>query len=108
MTDDLPLALFTSSNGKIQLQVRLQDETLWITQRQLAELFGKTPPTINEHLKNIFNEGELAPEATIRKFRMVAREGTRTVERLLDHCRIQSKSDFDLFIEQTEQFSAKK
>ena len=51
----------------------------------LADLFQKSPPTINEHIQNIFSEGELPPEATIRKFRIVQAEGSRTVERLVDH-----------------------
>ncbi len=85
MSTELPLALFTSADGVTRLQLRLQDDTLWVTQKQLAELYQKSPPTINEHIKNIYAEGELSPEATIRKFRIVAREGTRDVERLLDH-----------------------
>lgn len=82
---DIPIALFTSQDGKTRLQIRLQDETLWLTQRQIAELFDKSPKTISEHLTNIYDEAELEPEATIRKFRIVAREGARDVERLLDH-----------------------
>lgn len=81
----LPMEIFTSEDGSIRLQLKVVDDTLWLTQRQIAELFEKTPPTISEHLKNIYEEGELAPEATIRKFRTVAREGARDVERLLDH-----------------------
>ncbi len=54
----------------------------------MAELFEKSPPTINEHLKNIYEEGELEPDSTIRKFRTVAREGARDVERLLDHYKL--------------------
>lgn len=85
-----PIALFTSEDGQIRLQLKLDadqagEPTLWLTQKQLAELYQKTPPTINEHLKNIYSEGELEPDATIRKFRIVAREGARDVERLLDH-----------------------
>ncbi len=86
----LPMALFTSEDGRVRLQLKLEDETLWLTQKQLAELFGKTPPTINEHLKNIYEEGELEPDSTIRKFRIVAREGTRDVERLLDHYNLEA------------------
>ena len=93
MTKDLPppdeppagLVLYTSPDGSARLQLRIQHETLWLTQRQLAELFQKSPPTINEHIQNIFSEGELPPEATIRKFRIAQAEGSRTVERLLDH-----------------------
>jgi len=86
----LPMALFTSDDGQVRLQLKLADETLWLTQKQLAELFEKTPPTINEHLKNIYEEGELEPDSTIRKFRIVALEGTRDVERLLDHYNLEA------------------
>lgn len=81
----LPIALFTSQDGKTRLQIRLQNESLWLTQKQIAELFDKSPKTISEHLANIYDEAELEPDATIRKFRIVAREGARDVERLLDH-----------------------
>jgi len=81
----LPMEIFTSEDGSIRLQLKVVDDTLWLTQRQMADLFEKSPPTISEHLKNLYEEGELEPEATIRKFRTVAREGTRDVERLLDH-----------------------
>lgn len=79
-----PLALFTSSDGQVRLQLKLVEQSLWLTQRQIAELFEKSPPTINEHLKNIYDEGELDPASTIRKFRTVAMDGTRSVERLLE------------------------
>lgn len=83
-------ALFTSVDGKIRLQIRLLDGTLWLTQKQLSELYEKSVPTINEHLKNIYEEGELEPDSTIRKFRIVQREGLRDVERLLDHYNLQA------------------
>ena len=82
---DLPMALFTSEDGQVRLQLKLMDESLWLTQRQLADLYEKSPKTISEHINNIYIDGELEPDATIRKFRTVAREGTRDVERLLDH-----------------------
>lgn len=90
-----PLALFTSEDGKVRLHLKLEateggEPTLWLTQKQLSELYEKTPPTINEHLKNIYAEGELAPDATIRKFRIVAMEGKRDVERLLDHYNLEA------------------
>jgi hypothetical protein len=50
----LPMALFSAKDGKIQLQLKLVDETLWLTQWQIAELYEKTPPAINELLKNIY------------------------------------------------------
>jgi hypothetical protein len=93
MTTDRPapdepspgLVLYTSPDGSARLQLRIEHKTLWLTQRQLADLFQKSPPTINEHIQNIFSDGELPPEATIRKFRIVQAEGSRTVERLVDH-----------------------
>lgn len=90
-----PLALFTSEDGKVRLRLKLEageggEPTLWLTQKQLAELYEKSPPTINEHLKNIYTEGELEPDSTIRKFRIVAREGKRDVERLLDHYNLEA------------------
>jgi len=79
------LVLYQSADGTTRFQVRLDQETLWLTQRQLADLFQKSAPTINEHVSNVFAEGELPPEATIRKFRIVQNEGGREIERLVDH-----------------------
>ncbi len=79
------IILYQSEDGRTKLQVRIEDQTVWLTQRLIAELFQVSVPTTNEHLANIYGEGELAPEATIRKFRIVQTEGTRQVERLLDH-----------------------
>jgi hypothetical protein len=73
------------ADAQTRVQVRLIDGLLWLTQRQMAELYQKDVRTINEHLKNIYVDGELNPDATIRKFRIVAREGAREVERLVDH-----------------------
>jgi len=63
----------------------MQDETVWLTQKQMEELFQKDIRTINEHLKNIYAEGELVSESTIRKFRIVGLEGMREVARSIDH-----------------------
>lgn len=63
------------------VQVVYQDETIWATQKAIAELFDVKVSTVNEHLKNIFKDGELQEEATIRKIRIVQQEGTRQVER---------------------------
>ena len=90
MTQQPPLAMFTSSDGKARLQIRMQENSLWLTQKQIAELFERSAPTINEHLKNIYEEGELEPDSTIRKFRIVALEGAREVERLLDHYNLEA------------------
>ena len=59
----------------MRLEVRLQDETVWLTQKWMAELFRKKVRTINEHIQNIFAEGELAAESVVRKFRITADDG---------------------------------
>lgn len=75
------LILYTSDNGDVSIQVRYEDGTFWLTQKRMAELFNVSVSTINEHLKSIFNTGELSEDATIRKFRIVQNEGTRQVTR---------------------------
>ena len=77
--------LFQTADAQTRVQVRMTDGVLWLTQRQIAELYQKDERTVNEHLKNVYADGELNPEATIRKFRIVAREAARDVERLVDH-----------------------
>jgi hypothetical protein len=67
------------------VECRFAGETVWLTQALIAELYGKDVRTINEHLQNLFEERELDPAATIRKFRIVRREGEREVTRLIDH-----------------------
>ena len=67
------------------IEVRYEDETLWLTQKMMSSLFDVSVPTANEHLKNIYVSGELEQESTIRKFRIVQTEGTRQVNRELDH-----------------------
>lgn len=73
--------IFTSQSNGNTIEVRVEDETVWLTQKLIAELFGVDVRTINEHLKNIYAEGELTEEATIRKNRIVQREGNREVNR---------------------------
>jgi hypothetical protein len=85
MTQHAPLAMFTSNDGKTRLQIRMQEDSLWLTQKQIADLFERSNKTISEHINNIYEEGELDPTSTIRKFRTVALEGRREVKRLLDH-----------------------
>ena len=66
---------YGSDDGRIRLQVRLEDETVWLTQKLMAELFQKDLRTVNEHLQNIFEEGELAAASVVRKFRITAADG---------------------------------
>jgi len=78
------IIFYQTEDGKTRIQVRLQDETVWLTQKLMADLFQKDVRTINEHIKNIYEEGELIPDATIRKFRIVQTEGARQVSRDVD------------------------
>jgi hypothetical protein len=78
------IIVYQSDDGQIKLEVRLEDETVWLTQQLIAELFQTTVPNISMHIRNIFDEGELMPEATIKKFLTVRREGSRDVRRELE------------------------
>jgi hypothetical protein len=73
--------LYQSEDGRTKLDVRLENQTLWLNQKQLTELFGKAKGTISEHIKHIFEDGELEPAATVRLFRTVQIEGEREVTR---------------------------
>jgi hypothetical protein len=79
------ILLYRTEDGRTRVECRFADETLWLSQALMAELFQVTVPTVNEHLKNLYREGELEPEATIRKFRIVRREGAREVARQIEH-----------------------
>lgn len=87
MTNTLPseILLYQSEDGDTRIDVRLFDESVWLTQAQMAELFDKDVRTINEHIVNVYGEDELDEEATIRKFRIVRREGERDVSREIAH-----------------------
>lgn len=76
---------YQTEDARTRVQLRLDDGTVWMSQKQLADLYQVKVPTINAHLKNLFQDGELAADRTIRKFLIVAREGARNVERLVDH-----------------------
>ena len=91
MSENLPapsdskILIYQSDSGEVRLEVRLQDETVWLTQNLMAELYQTTKQNISLHIQNIYEEGELAPEATVKKYLTVRREGSRTVRRLLDY-----------------------
>ncbi len=78
------IILYTTDNGNVSIQVQYEDGSFWLSQKRMAELFGVEVPTINYHLKEIYNSGELTEGATIRKIRIVQTEGKRDVERELD------------------------
>jgi len=76
--------IFTSQEGKTSIEARYEDETIWLTQKLMSELFEVNVRTINEHLKNIYNKNELTAQATVRNFRIVQIEGKREVTRNID------------------------
>jgi len=79
------ILIYQNPDGNIKIDVRLEEETVWLTQEQMATLFGKGRSTIAEHIINVFEEGELEQNRTCRKFRQVRQEGLREVEREIDH-----------------------
>jgi hypothetical protein len=80
-TTEKNFLLYTAPDGEIKVNVLLQDETIWLTQKQMGELFGVSVKTVNEHLQNIYKSLELDENRTIRKIRTVEQEGKRNVER---------------------------
>ncbi|MCX6325144.1 MAG: virulence RhuM family protein [Bacteroidia bacterium] len=78
------IIFYTSPEGNVSIEVIFNDETFWLSQKKMADLFSVDVRTVNEHLKNIYNTTELLREATIRKIRIVQKEGTRDVARDVD------------------------
>jgi len=92
MTEHLPerqpeseIILYQTEDGRTRIQCRFQGETLWLTQQQMAELFGVDKSRVSRHLKNIYESGELSPEATVALYATVRQEGSRQVNRQLEH-----------------------
>lgn len=79
------IILFQANDGNTKIQVRFEEKSVWLSQKSIAELYQVSVPSVNEHLAHIFDEGELAPETTVRKFRIVQTEGKREVSRAVDH-----------------------
>lgn len=75
------IVIFNSEDGDVNVQIDAVNETIWLTQKGMAQLFGVTVPTVKEHLTNIFKDKELEENSTVRKFRIVQKEGNRQVER---------------------------
>ncbi|MGN0961242.1 MAG: virulence RhuM family protein [Christensenellales bacterium] len=84
MNRELQFLIYNTPEQDIKVKAIVKDESIWLTQRGMSELFDVGRSTINEHLKNIFNEGELESASTIRKFRIVQKEGSREIERNID------------------------
>ena len=80
----MEMVLYHSNDGDVTIDAYIMDETLWITQKSMAELFGVNVPDISKHLKNIYKEGELKKEATVSKMEIVQNEGGRNVKRMTE------------------------
>ncbi len=85
MPQQSDILIYQTEDGQTRIQTVLQDQSVWLSQAQMAELFQKDVRTINEHIQNILAEGELQPEATIRNFRIVQTEGKREVARDINY-----------------------
>ncbi len=79
------IIIYQNEDGRIDLEVKLENETLWLSQKQMAELFDVSKQNISLHIQNIYDEQELLPEATVKKFLTVQQEGNRKVKREIEH-----------------------
>ena len=84
-TQPTPLLIYQTADGRIQIAAQVQADTLWLTQQQMAQLFQTTQQNISLHLQNVYDEGELQPEATHKDFLSVRQEGSRQVSRQTRH-----------------------
>lgn len=78
---DNKIVIYQTEDGRTQLDVRLENETVWLTQAQLVQLFDSSKANVSEHIKHIYEDGELDADSTVRKFRIVQTEGKREVGR---------------------------
>lgn len=79
------IVIYQSEYGKVHLDVVYNEETMWLTQQQMSDLYQTSRTNVVEHIKHIYEDGELTEEATCRKFRQVRLEGNRSVEREIPH-----------------------
>jgi hypothetical protein len=75
------ILIYQSKDNTFRLDVRFQDESVWLTQQQMADLFNTTKQNVSLHIRNIYSEGELVPEATVKKYLTVQNEGEREIRR---------------------------
>jgi hypothetical protein len=79
------IIIYTASDGRVQLEVRLENDSVWLTQRQIADLLGTEVPAISKHISNIYESGEFDRAGTLSKMEIVRIEGKRKVSRELEH-----------------------
>ena len=82
------IIIYETEDGQVKLDVRFDGDTVWLTQKLMAELFGVTVPNINMHLRNIFKSGELDKNSTIKEFLTVQKEGSREISRNVEYCNL--------------------
>ncbi len=75
MEDNNKILIYTGSDGLTKVEVKLEDDTLWLTQAQMCELYATSKSNVSEHIKHIFEEGELEEDSVVRKFRTTAADG---------------------------------
>ena len=85
MTDSGKILIYQNEKGDTKIDVFFSEETIWMTQKSMCELYQVAKSSISEHIRHIYEDGELNPESTVRKFRTVQTEGTRDVSRELEH-----------------------
>ena len=87
MTENLndKIIIYQSEDGKTQLDVKLEGETVWLTQAQMVELFQTSKQNVSLHINNIYKEGELEKEATVKDYLTVQSEGARTIHRRVNY-----------------------
>ena len=85
MNEDVRFLMYQTGDGKTRIDVRLEDETFWMTQKAMAKLYQTTPQNITLHLKNIYGEGELDEKATCKEYLQVQKEGQQEVKRKIKH-----------------------
>ncbi len=83
MNNEFEFMLYKVDNEDVSVNALVKDETIWLTQKAMAELFGVEVPAISKHLTNIYDEGELLQDSTVSKMEIVQNEGTRDVKRNL-------------------------
>lgn len=80
MKNNSEILIYQTAEGQTQIEVQLENETVWLNQEQMVELFQRDKSGISRHIKNIFEEGELNKESTVAKFATVQKEGNRTIK----------------------------
>lgn len=80
-----PIIIYQDADKAVEVRLDTEQDTVWLTQKQMSELFAKDVRTVNEHLQNVYAEGELMRNRTVRKFRIVRKEGSRQVSRDIEH-----------------------